>query len=97
LNVTAADKSTGKSNKITITNDKGRLSKDEIERLVKDAEKYKNEDDAIRKKVEAKNALENYCYSVKNTLKDEKLKDKFTSDERSQVEKLVEETIKWVE
>jgi len=82
LNVTAADKSTGKSNKITITNDKGRLSKDEIERLVKDAEKYKTEDEAIRKKVEAKNALENYCYSVKNTLKDEKLKDKFTTEER---------------
>jgi len=82
LNVTAADKSTGKSNKITITNEKGRLSKDEIEKLVKDAEKYKTEDEAIRKKVEAKNALENYCYSVKNTLKDEKLKDKFTTEER---------------
>jgi len=62
LNVSAVDKSTGKSNKITITNDKGRLSKDEIERLVKDAEKYKTEDDAIKKKVEAKNGLENYCY-----------------------------------
>lgn len=77
MNVTAADKSTGKSNKITITNDKGRLSKDEIEKLVRDAEKFKGEDELIKKKVEAKNALENYCYSVKNTLKDEKLKDKF--------------------
>jgi len=83
LNVTAADKSTGKSNKITITNDKGRLSKDDIERLVKDAEKYKSEDEIVKKKVEAKNGLENYCYQVKNTLKDEKLKDKFSSEEKS--------------
>jgi len=77
LNVSAVDKSTGKSSKITITNDKGRLSKDEIERLVKDAEKYKAEDEAVKKKVEAKNGLENYCYSIRNTLKDEKLKEKF--------------------
>jgi len=77
LNVSAVDKSTGKSSKITITNDKGRLSKEEIEKLVKDAEKYKNEDEAVKKKVEAKNGLENYCYSIKNTIKDEKLKDKF--------------------
>jgi len=97
LNVTAADKSTGKINKITITNDKGRLSKDEIERLVKDAEKYKGEDELVKKKVEAKNALENYCYSVKNTLKDEKLKDKFSSEEKTSVEAAVEEAIKWVE
>jgi heat shock protein 1/8 len=97
LNVAAADKSTGKSNKITITNDKGRLSKDEIERLVKDAEKYKGEDELVKKKVEAKNGLENYCYSVKNTLKDEKLKDKFSSEERANVEKEVEEAIKWIE
>jgi L1 cell adhesion molecule like protein len=97
LNVSAADKQTGKSNKITITNDKGRLSKDEIEKLVKDAEKYKGEDEIIKKKVEAKNGLENYCYSVKNTLKDEKLADKFQADEKSKIEKIVEESIKWVE
>jgi heat shock protein 1/8 len=97
LNVSAVDKSTGKSNKITITNDKGRLSKDEIERLVKDAEKYKAEDEAVKKKVEAKNGLENYCYSIRNTLKDEKIKDKFTADEKTKVEKAVDEAIKWVE
>jgi len=97
LNVSAVDKSTGKSNKITITNDKGRLSKDEIERLVKDAEKYKAEDEAVKKKVEAKNGLENYCYSIRNTLKDEKLKEKFAADEKTKVEKAVDEAIKWVE
>merc|ERR1711977_490782 len=73
LNVSAQEKATGKVEKITITNDKGRLSKEDIEKLVKDAEKYKNEDDAIRKKIESKNAYENYIYSVRNTLTDEKL------------------------
>lgn len=62
LNVTAMDKSTQKKNNITITNNKGRLSKEEIEKLVKDAEKYKDEDEAMRKKVEAKNQLEGYAF-----------------------------------
>jgi heat shock 70kDa protein 1/2/6/8 len=97
LNVSAADKSTGKMNKITITNNKGRLSKEEIEKMVSEAEKYKAEDEIIRKKVEAKNGLENYIYSIKNTLKDEKLKDKIKEDERKKVENLVEESSKWLE
>jgi len=97
LNVSAVDKSTGKSSKITITNDKGRLSKEDIEKLVKDAEKYKAEDEIMKKKIEAKNGLENYCYSVKNTLKDEKMKDKFTVDERLKVEGSIDDAIKWVE
>merc|ERR1740138_611692 len=62
LNVSAADKATGKVNKITITNDKGRLNKDEIEKMVQDAEKYKAEDEAMKAKVEAKNSFENYCF-----------------------------------
>merc|ERR1712224_856552 len=65
-----------KKNNITITNNKGRLSKEEIERLVKEAEKYKDEDEAIRKKVEAKNNLEGYCFQVKNSLNDEKVESK---------------------
>ena len=65
--------SAGKKNKITITNDKGRLSKEEIERMVQDAEKYKAEDEEATKKIEAKNALENYAYSMRNTIKDEKV------------------------
>ncbi len=64
----------GKQNKITITNDKGRLSKDEIERMVSDAEKYQAEDEEVRRKVEAKNALENYVYSLRNTLRDDKVR-----------------------
>ena len=62
LNVSACDKATGTAEKITITNDKGRLSKEDIERMVADADKYKAQDEAIRKKVEAKNSLENYCF-----------------------------------
>jgi len=62
LNVSAVDKASGKQNKITITNDTGRLSKDEIEKMVSDAEKFKEEDEAIAKKIQAKNGLENYCF-----------------------------------
>jgi len=76
LNVSAQDKTTGNINKITITNDKGRLSKDDIERMVRDADKYKAEDEKNREKIEAKNGLENYAYSLRNTLKDEKVSGK---------------------
>jgi L1 cell adhesion molecule like protein len=69
LNVSAVDKSTGKANKITITNDKGRLSKDDIEKMVREAEKFKQEDELLKKKVENKNSLENYCYSIRQTIK----------------------------
>merc|ERR1712183_816794 len=72
LNVSAVDKSTGKENNITITNDKGRLSKEEIEKMVQDAEKYKAEDDKEKERVEAKNSLENLSYSIRNTMKDDK-------------------------
>jgi len=97
LNVSAVDKGTGKTNKITITNDKGRLSKEDIEKMVNEAEKYKTEDEAIRKKIEAKNGLENYCYSMKNTLNDEKLKDKFTEDDKKVIEDTVKEGTQWLE
>ncbi|KAK1298661.1 putative mediator of RNA polymerase II transcription subunit 37c [Acorus calamus] len=73
LNVSAEDKTTGQKNKITITNDKGRLSKEEIEKMVQEAEKYKSEDEEHKKKVESKNALENYAYNMRNTIKDEKI------------------------
>jgi L1 cell adhesion molecule like protein len=89
MNVSALCKTTGKVEKITITNNKGRLSKDDIERLVKEAEKYKSEDEIIKKKVEAKNALENYTYSIRNTLNDEKVKDKFDETEKKTCEDAV--------
>merc|ERR1712025_1060241 len=76
LNVSAQDKSSGKVEKITITNDKGRLSNEEIEKLVADAEKYKVEDEAQKEKISAKNHLESYCFNMEFTIEDEKLKDK---------------------
>ncbi|CAJ1421900.1 unnamed protein product [Effrenium voratum] len=77
LNVSASDRSTGKSNQIIITNEKGRLSQSEIDRMVQEAEKFRAEDEASKQKIEAKNGLENYCFTMRNTLNEEKLKDKF--------------------
>jgi len=97
LNVSAVDKTTGKSNKITITNDKGRLTKEDIERMVSEAEKYKNEDDAAAERVQSRNQLESYAYSLRNTLTDEKIKDKFTADDSAKLNDAIDEAIKWLD
>ncbi|PWS23079.1 molecular chaperone DnaK, partial [Enterococcus faecium] len=96
LNVSAADKSTGKSNKITITNDKGRLSKEEIDRMVSDADKFKTEDEQQRQRVLAKNDLESYVYNMKQTVEDEKVKDKISEADRKLVVGKCDETINWL-
>ena len=97
LNVSAADKSTGRENKITITNDKGRLSKEDIEKMVRDAEKYKDEDDKQKEKITAKNGLESYVFNIKQTLEEPNLKDKISKSERTQVIEKVEEVLKWLD
>jgi len=97
LNVSAEDKSTGKANKITITNDKGRLSKEDIERMVNEAEKYAEEDEIAKGKIAAKNSFESYIFNVKNTLDDEKLKDKISGDDRSTIEKKTSELLAWLD
>ena len=97
LTVSAQDKSTGKKNNITITNDKGRLSKDEIERMVQEAEKYKGEDEAQRDRVAAKNGLESYCFNMKQTIEEEKVKDKLSEDDRKKITEKCEETLHWLE
>ncbi|AFP65439.1 heat shock protein 70KD (nucleomorph) [Chroomonas mesostigmatica CCMP1168] len=97
LNVSAVDKSTGKSSKITITNDKGRLSKEDIERMVDEAEKYKFEDEKTRQRVEAKNSLENYAYNIRSTIRDEKIQGKITEDEKRSLEEKVNEIIGFIE
>ena len=97
MNVSACDKATGKAEKITITNDKGRLSKEEIEKMVADADKFKAQDDAIRKKVEAKNGLENYCFQMKNTLNEEKLKTHFTAEDKATIEGAAAEGLQFLE
>merc|ERR1719435_20843 len=79
LNVSAADKSTGKQNKITITNDKGRLSKEDIERMVNDAEKFKDDDEKQKERISAKNGLESYCFNMKTTIDDEKQKERISA------------------
>jgi heat shock protein 1/8 len=97
LNVSAADKTTGKSNRITITNDKGRLSKEEIERMVNDAEKYKAEDEAAASRISSKNALESYAYNLRNSLNDSNLADKFEAGDKSKLETAVNEAISWLD
>jgi len=97
LNVSAEDKSTGKKNQITITNDKGRLTKDQIEKMVNDAKKYENDDKLTRERVEARNGLENYAYSMKNTINDEKVAAKLDASDKQIVSDAINETLRWLE
>jgi len=97
LNVSAEDKTTGNKNKITITNDKGRLSKEDIERMVKEAEQFKAEDENNRVRIEAKNGLENYAYSLRNTIKDEKVASKLDPADKDKLEKAIDEAIDWLD
>lgn len=96
MNVQAVDKGTSKNAKITITNNKGRLSKEEIDRLVKEAEKFKDQDEKMRKKVQAKNGLEAYCVNIKHTLNDEKMQDKFAPGEKESVLARITEVENWM-
>ncbi|EAW23030.1 molecular chaperone Hsp70 [Aspergillus lentulus] len=95
MNVSAVEKGTGKTNKITITNDKGRLSKEEIERMLADAEKYKEEDEAEAARIQAKNGLESYAYSLKNTISEGKLN--ISDADKEKVSSKVEEIISWLD
>ncbi|EYE99577.1 molecular chaperone Hsp70 [Aspergillus ruber CBS 135680] len=95
MNVGATEKGTGKANKITITNDKGRLSKEEIERMLAEAEKFKAEDEAEASRIHAKNGLESYAYSLKNTINEGKLT--ISDDDKTKVQTKVEETISWLD
>lgn len=97
LNVSACDKSTGKENKITITNDKGRLSKEEIERMVNDAEKYKEDDEKQKSRISAKNALESYCFHMKSTIEDDKIKEKISEDDKKTILDKCNEVITWLD
>merc|ERR1719498_1432557 len=97
LNVSAVDKSTGKQNKITITNDKGRLSKEEIEQMVKDAERFAADDEAAKKKIESKNGLENFAFSLRNSIRDDKVGAKIDEADKKKLEDKIDETLKWLE
>ncbi|CAK5272310.1 unnamed protein product [Mycena citricolor] len=97
VNVSASDKTTGKSSRITITNDKGRLSQEEINRMVNEAEKYKAEDEAVASRVAAKNGLESYAYNLRNSINDENLANKFQPGEKAKLEAAVNEAISWLD
>ncbi|CAL1269381.1 unnamed protein product, partial [Larinioides sclopetarius] len=98
LKVTAEDKGTGIKEKITITNDHNRLTPEDIERMIKDAEQFAEDDKKIKEKVEARNELESYAYSLKNQVADkEKLGGKLSSSEKEKMEEAIEEKIKWLD
>jgi L1 cell adhesion molecule like protein len=97
LQVNAVDKTTGKSNKITITNDKGRLSQEQIDKMVKDAEKFKSDDDVQKQRVEAKNGLENYAYSLRNSIREEQIAAKLSEDDKKKLEEALDKTLSWMD
>ena len=97
LNVTALEKSTGKSSKVEITNDKSRLSKEDVEKMTADAEKYAKEDEEFKEKVEAKNSLEGYCFSMQSVLSDEKNKDKLLDEDSGKATDVIKETLQWLQ
>lgn len=97
LTVSAIEKGTGKVENITITNDKGRLSKEEIERMVADAEKFADSDKLLKEKIDAKHQLENYIYQMRNTIEDkEKLATKLSEEDKNTIAEALTETQDWV-
>merc|ERR1712018_1027257 len=97
LNVSAVEKGGGRTEKITITNDKGRLSKEEIDRMVDESEKFKDDDDKQKEKIRAKNGLESYCFNIKSSIEDSNIKDKLSESEKNMVAKKCNEAIEWLE
>ena len=97
LNVSAVDKSSGRTEKITITNDKGRLSKEDIEKMVADADKYKADDDKQKERISAKNALESYCFNMKSTIDDGQIKDKISDSDKKAIGDACDDTIRWLD
>jgi len=97
LKVSALDKTSGKTENITITNDKGRLSQADIERMVREAEDYKAEDDKQKERIAAKNSLESYCFNIKSALEDENIRSKISESDRSTVSNKCSEILKWLD
>merc|ERR1719329_910637 len=97
--ISSSDKGTGKAEKITITADKGRLSEEEIERMVREAEEFAEEDKAVQGRINARNGLESYLYNLKNTLEDEEkgIADKIEEAEKNELISLIDESLDWLE
>ena len=97
LNVSAVEKGSGKTNKITITNDKGRLTREQIEKMVENADKFAAEDKVKMERVEAKNDLESYLYNARNTMREEKTKEKLGEEDAKKGEEYLQTGITWLE
>ena len=97
LNVSAVEKAGGRSEKITITNDQGRLSKEEIDRMVNESEKFKADDEKQKERIDAKNGLESYCFNMKSTIEDSNIKEKIDESERKMIVDRCNETVSWLE
>jgi len=97
LNVSAVEKAGGRTERITITNDQGRLSKEEIDRMVEESEKFKADDEKQKERIDAKNGLESYCFNIKSTIDDSNIKDKLSESERKMIADKCNEAIEWLE
>merc|ERR1712066_101542 len=97
LNVSAVEKAGGRTEKITITNDQGRLSKEEIDKMVDESEKFKADDEKQKERIDAKNGLESYCFNIKSTIEDSNIKDKLAETERNMISTKCNEAILWLE
>merc|ERR1712025_140175 len=99
LQVSAEDKGTGKAEKITITAEKGRLSEEEIERMVQEAEEFAEEDKRVKDRIDARNGLESYVYNLKNTLDDDEkgLADKLSPEDKKELQDMIDETLDWMD
>jgi heat shock protein 5 len=99
LQVSAEDKGTGKSEKITITAEKGRLSEEDIERMVREAEEFADEDEKVKARVDKRNALEGYAYQLRNTLTDEEkgVADKISDEDKETLEEAIKEVLDWLD
>merc|ERR1719355_367182 len=99
LQVSADDKGTGKAEKITITAEKGRLSEEEIERMVQEAEEFAEEDKKTKERIDGRNALEGYCYNLKNQLEDEEkgIADKISEEDKETLEEAIREALEWLD
>merc|ERR1712230_322745 len=99
LQVSAEDKGTGKSEKITITAEKGRLSEEDIERMVQEAEEFAEEDKKVKARIDAKNGLEGYLYNLKNTLEDDEkgLADKLSEEDKEELDNTINEALDWLD
>jgi L1 cell adhesion molecule like protein len=97
MNITAEEKTTKKTSNITITNDKGRLTKEQIEEMIKKADEFKDEDNKLKEKIEAKSGLENYLYNLKNTMTKREDSPSILDEIKAELDPIIEEGLKWLE